>query len=119
MLADHMVAYVAILIRKQLGPFCEFALYDNLRMMALEVKHFIDNLYFINEYLPYQCPDNYDLYVDLLEYLGKISAIIEDCQCSKIAIIGDFNAAVGTTFEDELLELCTKHELIISNYDTY
>ena len=39
--------------------------------------------------------------------------------CSKIAIIGDLNAAVGTTFEDELLELCTKHELIISDYDQY
>ena len=65
-------------------------------------------------YLPYQCPDNYDFYV---EYLGKISATIEDCHCSKIAIIGDFNAAVGTTFADELLELCTKHELIISDYD--
>ena len=86
-------------------------------MMALEVKHFNANLYFINVYLPYQClADNYDLYV---EYLGKISASIEDCHCSKIAIIGDFNAAVGTTFEDELLVLCTKHEFIISDYDKY
>ena len=38
---------------------------------------------------------------------------------NKIAIIGDFNAAVGTTFEDELLELCTHHELIISGYKNY
>ena len=59
--------------------------------------YFNDNLYFINVYLPYQCSDNYDLYV---EYLCKISATIEECHCSKIAIIGDFNAAVGTTFED-------------------
>ena len=59
--------------------------------------YFNDNLYFINVYLSYQCSDNYDLYV---EYLCKISATIEECHCSKIAIIGDFNAAVGTTFED-------------------
>ena len=39
--------------------------------------------------------------------------------CFKIAIIGDFNATVRTTFEEELLELCTKDELIISDYDKY
>ena len=67
-------------------------------------------------YLPYQCPDNYDLYV---EYLGKLSAIIEDYESSKVGIIGDFNAAVGTTFEGELLEVCTRHELIISDYEHF
>ena len=34
-------------------------------------------------------------------------------------IIGDFNAAVGTTFENELLELCTHHKLIIADYEKY
>ena len=74
-------------------------------MMGLEVTHSKEKLCFINVYLPYQCLDNYDLYV---EYLGKLSAIVEDSHSTKIAIISDFNAAVGTTFEDELLELCTQ-----------
>ena len=73
-------------------------------------------IYIVNVYLPYQCPDNYDLYV---EYLGKLSAIIEDYESSKVGIIGDFNAAVGTTFEGELLEVCTHHELIISDYEHF
>ena len=67
-------------------------------------------------YLPYQCPDNYDLYV---EYLGKLSTIVEDCHSTKIAIIGDFNATVSTAFEYEVLELCTQHKLIISDYEKY
>ena len=46
------------LIRKYFTPYCEFVLYDDPRMMALEVKHFNDNLCFINVCLPYQCPDN-------------------------------------------------------------
>ena len=92
---------VAILIRKLLRPVCEFVFYDDTRMIDLEVKHLKERLYFINVYLRYQCPDNYDLYA---EYLGKISAIVEDCHSTHIAIIGDFNAASGTTFEDELLE---------------
>ena len=54
-----------------------------------------------------------------MEYLGKLSAILEDCEFSKVAIIGDFNAAVNTTFENELLETCTKHELIISDYEHF
>ena len=107
---------VAILIRKLLRPVCEFEFYDDTRIIGLEVKHLKERLYFINVYLPYQCPDNYDLYA---EYLGKISAIVEDCHSTKIAIIGDFNAAVGTTFEDELLELCTHQKLIIADYEKY
>ena len=54
-----------------------------------------------------------------VEYLGKLSAIIEDYESSKVGIIGDFNAAVGTTFEGELLEVCTHHELIISDYEHF
>ena len=44
-------------------------------MMGLEVTHSKEKLCFINVYLPYQCPDNYDLYV---EYLGKLSAIVDN-----------------------------------------
>ena len=65
-------------------------------MMLLEVTHSKEKLCFINVYLPNKFPDNYDFYV---EYLAKLSAIVEDCHSTKIAIIGDFNAAVGTTFE--------------------
>ena len=43
----------------------------------------------MNVYLPYQCHDNFDIYV---EYARKISAIL-DCTTSKLAVIGDFNAA--------------------------
>ena len=91
-------------------------MYDDTRIMGIQIKNNNDCLYFINVYLPYQCLDNYDIYV---EYLGKLSAIIEDYDSSKVAIIGDFNAAVDTTFESELLELCTHHELIMSDYEYF
>ena len=54
---------------------------------------------------------NYDVYV---HYIEKISAFIEDCSTSKIAIIGDFNAVVETAFETEL-SFCADRELIISD----
>ena len=64
-------------------------------------------------YMPYQCTDNYDCYV---EYLGKISVILEECTTTKIAIVGDFNAADSTSFEAELLTLCESQNLVISDY---
>ena len=107
---------LAILIRRKIRPICDFIFYDDTRIMGIQIKNRDECLYFVNVYLPYQCPDNYDLYV---EYLGKLSAIIEDYDSSKVGIIGDFNAAVGTTFEGELLEVCTHHELIISDYEHF
>ena len=62
----------------------------------------------MNVYLPYQCYDNFDIYV---EYIRKISAILEDCTTSKLAVIGDFNAAVSTTFTCML-----NHGYIPSNF---
>ena len=70
-------------------------------MMGLEMTHSKEKLCFFKVYLSFQCPDNYDLYV---EYLGKFSAIAKDCHSTKIAILCDLNAAVGITFENELLE---------------
>ena len=75
----------------------------------MDIKCVLDSVHLINVYLPYQCHDNYDDYV---EY----SAIIEVCATSKIAVIGDFNAVVETNFERELLTFCTGKGLIISDY---
>ena len=104
---------VAILIRKKLRQYCNFIFYDDPQITGLEIKCVLDSVHLINVYLPYQCHDNYDDYV---EYLGKISAIIEGCATSKLAVIGDFNAAVETNFERELLTFCTDRGLIISDY---
>ena len=107
---------LAVLIRRKIKLICDCIVYDDTRIMGIQIKNRDECLYFVNVYLPYQCPDNYDLYV---EYLGKLSAIIEDYESSKVAIIGDFNAAVGTTFESELLEVCIHHELNISDYEHF
>ena len=52
--------------------------------MGIQIKNRDECLYFVNVYLPYQCPDNYELYV---QYLGKLLAIIEDYESSKVAIL--------------------------------
>ena len=37
----------------------------------------------------------------------------------KVIILGDFNSAVDTPFESELLEFCSAYELTISDYHRY
>ena len=40
--------------------------------------------------MPYQCDDNFEMF---MEYIGRISALIEESPTSNIAIVGDFNAS--------------------------
>ena len=53
---------------------------------------------------------------EFMEYMGKISDIIKESLCTHVCILGNFNAGVGTLFENELLELCRKHSLHMSDY---
>ena len=55
---------VAILIRKKLRQHCNFVFYDNARIIGLELKLLFDSIHLLNVYLPYQCHDNYDVYVN-------------------------------------------------------
>ena len=71
---------------------------------------------FLSVYMPYQCPDNLELY---MEYIGKISALVEDSSTSNVILSGDFNAAINTLFETELIEMCDSLDLLISDYKIF
>ena len=66
--------------------------------------------------MPYQFDDNFEIF---MEYIGKITALIDESPTSSIAIIGDFNAAIDTHFDVELQELCSNVSLVISDCDYY
>ena len=70
----------------------------------------------MNVYLPYQCDHNFYIY---FEYIGEISAILEDCTTSKLAVISDFNAAVNTTYETGLIAMCNDQCLVVSDYEVF
>ena len=48
--------------------------------------------------MPYQFDNNFEIF---MEYIGKITALIDESPTSNIAIIGDFNAAIDTHFDVE------------------
>ena len=57
--------------------------------------------------------------MSFLEYICKLSALIDEVSTSNLILLGDFNAAVNTRFVSELVDLCTRYSLIISDYITY
>ena len=89
---------------------------DDSRLLGVTINAFDMSCYFLNVYMPYQCDDNYDLFV---EYIGKISSIIEESVTSNLIVLGDFIAAVDSVFESELLEMCKTYQLVVSDYAVY
>ena len=57
------------------------------------------SLLFISVYMPSQCDDNFELF---MEYVGKLSALIEESPTSNVVLLGDFNAFIDTQFDTEL-----------------
>ena len=107
---------LAILIRKQYRPICDFQTFDDSRLLAVTISSSIGKYCFINVYMPYQHDDNYGTF---MECIGKLSATIVDFDMCNFIILGDFNSAVDTPFESELVEFCSSYDLIISDYHRY
>ena len=97
---------------KSLTPYINIVNYDDDRLLGLSFKYRDQSTLFINVYLPTNVRENVDQY---LNYVGKISAIIEESQCENICILGDFNASPGTDYFVEICSLCSSHDLIMSD----
>ena len=46
-----------------------------------------------------------------MKYIGKISALVEDSSTSNVIRLDEFNAAINTLFETELIEMCDSLDL--------
>ena len=93
--------------------------------VAVEITTDSSKFIILNIYMPYQCHEHEDLY---LEQLGFIKSFIDDIDCTNFVIIGDFNANLRHTgtnlFAPLMTDFCLDNELIISSriflpHDTY
>ena len=57
--------------------------------VGIEVNLGMKKFAVLNVYMPYQCEENHDEYLDKL---GALGAIISELECSCFTIVGDFNA---------------------------
>lgn len=87
---------------------------DNNRFSAIKVS--IDNRFFmiINVYMPTDTAENFPLFA---ECLGEMYALIENRGIESVFVLGDFNAHPDEPFCNELLNLCSEHELMCVDID--
>ena len=107
---------IGIMWRKNISHACNVVNLNDVRLLGINVDTIEGKIFLLNVYLPYQSSDNYEEYCN---YLGKIASIIEEKDSSKIVIAGDFNAAVNSRFETELLDICDNFDLVIYDYEVF
>ena len=95
---------IGILWRKSISHACTICDLQDNRLLGIYIDTNDGKLFILNVYLPYQSSDNFG---EFCNYLGKIASIIEEKDTSSVVITGDFNAAVNSPFESELL-LCVR-----------
>ena len=110
---------LAILWKKTIGAFIKPRLFDDSRVMGIEISSGINHtILALNVYLPFSCHENLNEYVN---YLCRINGIMETAGTSLCMALGDFNAdlsnrRVSHLFGRELLSFCNLENLIINDY---
>ena len=116
---------VALMWKANISQYINQLEIDSDWCVAVEVCMGSVKLVIVNIYMPYQCYNNEDQY---LENLGYITSLIEELNCTSFVIIGDFNANLGVSgsnlFADHMRDFCRENDLLISSkmllpYDSY
>ena len=111
---------LALFWRKSIGSDCRTHMYNDSRLLGLEITCNDSSLLIVNAYLPYCSPDNIEEY---LTYLNKIDSIISASDTPYVIILGDLNAdpradltkKVSHQFGKALAKYCVDENLIISD----
>lgn len=111
---------ISILWKKSLGNQCNIQLYDDTRLMGLEICGHNVNLLIINVYMPCDYGNNLNEYNN---YLSKVSNVIDSYNSPYVYVVGDFNAHLKSNGSDnsrfgvELSDFCENESLVISDFD--
>ena len=103
---------LGILWKNVLNQCIKVVKYDNERIMGIEVIGKNETTLFLNIYMPYEHTDNF---VEFLNHLAQVNAIIQSCDTNHVVVLGDFNANFNKSFGIELLEFATEHGLCVSD----
>ena len=103
---------LSVLWKKHLSSYVNISLFDDTRILGIDLSISGKILHILNVYLPYYSIDNYDLY---LEYVGKICSIIESREHSDLAVFGDFNADVDREYFREWDSACSGYDLVFAD----
>lgn len=103
---------VAILWRKSLGHRASFIEYGDSRIVGLCIANDKTQILILCMYMPTDCHENMDLFV---QYLGKIHAIVEESEIMNVVVLGDWNASPDKSFGRELNLFCADNSMLLSD----
>ena len=103
---------LSFLWRKSLDESIRIINYNSDRLLGLRLAVQNSSILFINVYMPWDSPDHFEDYTQLL---GTIYSIIQDSDTDHICLLGDFNAHPTRPFYIELERFCQAHSLVISD----
>lgn len=103
---------VAILWRKNLELNVNVKRFQDPRFIGIELTINKSTILLVNSYMPYECSDNKE---DFIFYLGMLQDLVESSSCDKIAIIGDWNANIGSLFGGLMSDFATSNSMLISD----
>ena len=107
---------VALMWKSSISQYVKQIELDAYWCVAVEICIESTKFVILNIYMPYQCHEHEDLY---LEKLGFVKSFIDELNCTNFVIIGDFNANLGQTgtnlFAGHMSDFCEENNLFISS----
>ncbi len=112
---------IAALWRKSLAYSIKPILYDDARLMALELISDTVKILLVNVYMPCSSHENRE---EFIYYLSKLDSIVAASDTPYCMVIGDFNADMKTdergdinqVFGELLKQHCTAEKLLITDH---
>ena len=106
---------LCFLWRKSLSSHVSIVSFEDERLLGLQIScNDGKNVLLVNVYLPYDCPDNRELFD---EYMGKLNSIVEENPTNYLCFICDFNADPRGPAFAKIQQLCTEHALSVVDVD--
>ena len=111
----HYPGGVALFWKKDMSANIKRLEFNSDWAVAIEINLGTSSLVILNIYMPYQCPQNQEQYID---NLWNIYSFIESIHTTNFMIIGDWNANLGISgaslFGPTMEEFCDENNLTIS-----
>ena len=107
---------VTIMWRKELGKCIRRLELSEDWCVAIEISIGDTKFVLFNVYLPYQCDENEEDYINCL---STLLSYMDDLDNTNFIFIGDWNANIRnsgtTTFKAHLLDFCSENKLLLSS----
>ena len=101
---------VAFLWRKSIDNNVKILKIDDPRFICATITSENVNMMLINVYLPYECNDNVDEYLDSI---GVLTSLVDNAPTHHVCVVGDFNADIHKRrFGQHVAQLCTDKNLV-------